>query len=507
MNSRNAGIVGAKNRLPVRIVATLCALMLLAGVLPLYAISLYNHPYYDDYGFSANVRQAWVQTRDPGQTLAAAWQSAQAVRQNWQGTYTGTLLSNLQPGVFSENAYWLTTFILLTTFLLCFGFFLKTVLRDVLGAGWAETVCIASLVLFLMTQLLPEADEAFFWFNGGIGNTFIYSLLVLALALMVRLARAHRGAPWYAIALFVLVTLLGGGSYGGGLFGLLLFGCAVAYAWKTNHKYRMIYTVLTVWFLACFLYNVSAPGNTVRAAMIGTHPSAIKAVLSSFYYGIALIGYQFTLPVAAVLLGIAPLLWRLTKASRYSFKHPIGVFLLGVCVYCAQLTPPIYAGVFLGGGRITDTYYFSYITLLVLYETYLLGALARRREQLSQPALHLGTNVQRGLLLGCTCLFVIGCLGFQHNGDTLYGPMNMAGGSAAISILNGEAKQYDQEMTTRETLLNDATQPTVTLSSLSVVPQVFMDDLLSPDAVYDVRPMLCRFYGKDAILLEGGNGV
>ena len=29
---------------------------LVLGAVPLYAISLYNHPYYDDYGFSARAR-------------------------------------------------------------------------------------------------------------------------------------------------------------------------------------------------------------------------------------------------------------------------------------------------------------------------------------------------------------------------------------------------------------------------------------------------------------------
>ena len=88
-----------------RLAAVLCALALLVSVIPLYAISLYNHPYYDDYGFSAEVHQVWKETGSLTAVLRQAIESAKVTRQDWQGTYTGTLLSNVQPGIFSESLY------------------------------------------------------------------------------------------------------------------------------------------------------------------------------------------------------------------------------------------------------------------------------------------------------------------------------------------------------------------------------------------------------------------
>ena len=495
-----------KGNLHIRLLAAFCVLLLAAGVIPLYAISFCNHPYYDDYGFSTATRQVWLATGDPLQVLAQAFRSAQGVRNTWQGTYTGTFLSNIQPGLFSESLYWVTTAILLTAFLLCFGFLLQTVFRRVLGAGRPETLAISSLALLLMTQFLPEADEAFFWFNGGIGNTFIYSLLALAAALWIRLwlAKGARAA-WLTIALAGLFTLLGGGSYGGGLFGLLLCAAGVALAFAGRHRHRFVYAALTLWFLACYLYSMSAPGNVQRAALVGAHPSAMKAVVLSFYYGVALLGDYATLPVLAVGLSLMPLLWYVTRRSSYRFAHPVWVLAGAVCLFCAQLTPPLYGGVFLGGGRITDTYYYSFIVLGLLYETYLLGALARRRERLGQPALRLTTSVRYSILLASICLFLLGCLGFKHSDDTLYGPQNMAGGSAALSIVTGEAARYDRAMTGRELLLNDSSKRTVTLQPLTAVPEVFMADLLTSDASENVRSMLCAYYDKDAILLEGSD--
>lgn len=496
----------SRKRFPgTRLLAVLCALLLAAGVLPLYAISFSNHPYYDDFGFSGGAHAVWQASHSLTAVLNAALTGSQAKRVEWQGTYTGTFLSNLQPAVFSESLYWLTTALLLTAFLLCFGYLLATVLRYLLRATLAETICGVSLCLFLMTQFLPAANEAFFWFNGGIGNTFIYSLLALSLGLIVRLWQRPRGVVWRAVALAALVTLLGGGSYGGGLFGLVIYAAVTAYAFRRKHPRRWVLLGLSAWFLVCFVYSMTAPGNAYRASLIGAHPSAAVAVAKSFYYGIALMGHFFTLPVAAVMAGLAPLLWKLTQASRFSFRHTPWIMLGMVCLYCAQLTPPLYAGVGMGDTRITDTYYFSFIVMFLMAEILVLGTLARRMERQKRALPAPTDRAVRGLIVGCACLFVIGCLGYQQDGDTLYGPMNMPAGSAALSILTGEARQYDREMQAREALLNDDSQSVVTLAPLTAVPRVFMPDLLVPDAVYDVRPVLCSYYGKDAILLEGGD--
>ncbi len=500
-----AMLARARRVQPMRALALLCALLLLCGVLPLYAASLYNHPYYDDFTFSAQTHAAWLQTHDPLQVLRAAWDTSVRVRATWQGSYTGTFLSSLQPGVFSESLYPLGAVFLLTVFLACFWFLFHTVFRRALGAGRAETAVLASLFLLLCTQLLPSPAEAFYWFNGGVGNLFVFALLALALALMVRLWAAKRRAAWLGAGLFIITFLLGGGSYGGGLLGVLVYVAAAGLSFLRKNRYRALYAALAAWFVACFLFNMLAPGNAVRAAKLGAHMAAPVAVLKSLYYGVALMGDYFTLPVAAVLLLCAPLLYRLAAASPLRFRHAVPLLALGACLLCAQLTPPLYAGAFLGGDRALNTFYISYIAYLFWAETCLLGALARRREARGAMPLALAPALRRRLSLAALCLLFVGFLGYKQADDVLYGPMNMAGGSAALSILTGEAKTYDREMTARETLLNDPSLPEVTLAPLTATPRVFMDDLLAQGALYDVKPVLCRYYGKTAVhASEGG---
>ena len=133
--------------------------------------------------------------------LRAAWDSALETRESWQGTYTGTLLSNVQPGIFSEELYFVGTFVLLTALIACFLTFFSVVFGR-LGMDRTGRWTLGCLAVTLMIQFMPDAGEAFFWFNGGIGNTFIYSLMALAAALLVRLAEAkgpRRGADGGAV--------------------------------------------------------------------------------------------------------------------------------------------------------------------------------------------------------------------------------------------------------------------------------------------------------------------
>ena len=483
----------------MKVFAWLCALMLLISVLPLYAISFYSHPHYDDYGFSANVRHAWQDTGNIAALLKTAAESARSVRETWQGTYLGTILSNVQPGVFSENLYFLTTFILLTAFLLCFGFLFYTVLKVLFKAGIHEIAVVTSLALFLMVQLLPQINEGFYWFNGGIGNTFVYSLIALSLALMVRLWYAKGAKAWWLGAvLLLLMVALGGGSYGGGLFLLCIIALVVIFAFLQKHRFRFVILGLLAVLTACFAYSMSAPGNDIRAGIMGTRISAPEAVLKSLYYGVTLCGSYITLPVIAVMLFLLPLFWRLAGNSKLSFKHPLLVLLLGICLFSVQLVPPMFSGVFTGGGRIQNTYYFSFIVMIVLYELYLLGYIQKRLER---PYVFT-QKMKRGIAVLSAVLFAFGILGFSRPTDGDFGPRNLTGIEAAVSIVRGEAQAYDAVMDAREQLFNDPEVTDVVLTPLISTPKTFMADSLATDMKVSILRTLEIYYRKQSVTLE-----
>jgi len=475
----------------------LCVLALILSTLPLYAVSFYNHPYYDDFGFSASVHQAWKDTGSMKEVFQAAMDSAAHTRRFWQGTYTGTILSNLQPGLFSESLYWIGNWFLLTALIACVAFFLHTAFAKLGLESWART-SLSSLALMVIIQFMPDVGEAFFWFNGGIGNTFIYALLALTAALCIRLYEAKGRGIAVTIALAVLMAALGGGSYGGGLFALCTGAVGLAWLmWRKGAK-RWRFAALYVLLGVCFWYSMSAPGNSVRAWYIQYQSSFGKTVVQSLYYGVGQMGQYIRLPLIAITLPLLPALYRAAQKSRYAFAHPWLVLVLGACLYCTQFAPPLYAIASIGDGRIVNTYFISFVMLWFFYAYYLTGHLARR---IDLPQLTL--RQWGAVLLASLCLFGTGALAFRRPGDVLYGVQNLSGPSALLSIVTGEAAQYDREMSAREELLNDEEKPVITLEALSAVPAVFMDDLIVPNAVYDARESLCLYYGKEEIHIAG----
>lgn len=479
----------------------LCAAVLCVSCLPLYAISLFNHPYYDDFGFSAATHSVWQSTGSLGATLAQAVESAKEVRQSWQGTYTGTLLSNLQPGMFSERLYFIGTFVLLTAFIACFVFLIYVLLSRVFTVDGRAAACLACLATALMAQLMPDAGEAFFWFNGGIGNVFIYSLLALSLALSYYLiSTAGRvRAALLAATMAALMVLLGGGSYGGGLFGLCLYALITLYLFVKKHRRKWVFLALWALFLACFLYSAAAPGNVVRAWYIQSSLSPVSAIAWALYYGMAQIGSYIRLPIIALSLLFLPAIYAAARRSEHSFSHPWLVTLAIYLLYCTQLVPPLYAGVGIGAGRIVNTYFISFTVLWLVWLCYITGYAAKRL-----PAMpSLTKQSARGLALVCAALMLTGCLGFRRDSDKLPGVQNLTGVSAAISLVNGEAQSFHREMSAREALLNDASKPTITLSPVVAQPAVFMKDLITPDTTQSVLSSLRQYYGKDVILIEG----
>lgn len=484
-----------------RIFAAVCALVFVFSTLPLYAIALYNHPYYDDYGFSAPVHKVWKQTGDLGEVLRAAWTAARQTRMTWQGNYTGTFISNLQPGLFDESLYWVGSWFLLTALIGCMAFFLHTAFKRLGLETWAR-ISLISLTLTLLLQLMPDMGEAFYWFNGGVGNTFNYGLIALAAALCIRLYEMKKGGWLTTAALAVLAAAISGGGYGGGLFALCVGAVGLCWLFLGKGPKRIRFAALYLLMAVCFLYSMSAPGNAVRAGLVGYRVSAVKTILQSFYYGIAKMGEYLRLPLIAITLPLLPAFYQAAQKSAFRFEHPWLVLVVGVCLYCAQFAPPLYGVASIGDGRIIDTYFISSVVMWLFFVYYLAGH-AARRTAFAQPTVR-----QWGaMLLVSLCLLGMGCQAYRRPGDALYGVQNLSGPNALLSILTGEAAQYDREMTQREVLLNDETQPVITLEPLTAVPAVFMEDLLRPDAVYDVTEVLCNYYGKQEIRIAGEEGA
>ncbi|HPF86830.1 MAG TPA: hypothetical protein PK537_02115, partial [Candidatus Limiplasma sp.] len=174
------------------------------------------------------------------------------------------------------------------------------------------------------------------------------------------------------------------------------------------------------------------------------------------------------------------------------------VLILGIGLFCVQLVPPMYSGVFIGGGRIQNTYYFSFVVMALLYELYLIGYIQHR---LQKPFV-LSTGAKRGIAILSAALFALGLLGFARPTDGTFGPKNLTGIEAAVSIIRGEAQAYDAAMDAREQQLNDPELQDVVLSPLENTPKTFMEDSLATDLADGIARSLEVYYRKQSVTVE-----
>jgi len=490
-------------------IAWLCAALLAVSLIPLYGISFFTHPYYDDFGFSILTHAAWRDTGSVGAVIAAAWRNTVGIRQTWQGMYTSSFLCALQPGLFGEGFYWIATFLLLSGLLASTGFFVWQLLRKSLGAGRAATLAAWCCLAFLLVQFAPAPDEAFFWYNGGVTYTLMWCLLLLTSALWLRFhrldSRAGRGknAALYLLLLLLLI-LSGGAGYSLLLFFSACFLLFTGHAFLRKHPKKWAHLFALLLFLGCFAFNMVAPGNAVRAKTLHGGLSAPMAVAQSLYFGFALIGHWFTLPVLALLILLAALLLPALRASPFSFARPGWVTLLCGCLFCIQLTATLFTGNYLGDGRTLNIYYDTYALMMGFLVLYWAGWAQRRgwggvfRD--AGAAVPASPERIKGSVLAIAALLLLwGCLSYQPEGAESYGPQNMTAGSAALSLLRGEAADYDRQIRKRNEALHDPAQPDVALRPATSIPKMFVGDIPLGASQEYVQRLYAEYYGKDTV--------
>lgn len=498
-----------KHHLSNRVLVWLCVAALLLSLLPLYALSFYNHACYDDFGFSILTHDAWRDSGNWLETIRAAVKNTVGIRQTWEGTYATSFISALQPAVSGEHLYWLTTLVLLGFFLLSLWFFLRQMLVRVLKADRTTYWMAFCSLAFVMIQFVPDLSEAFFWFNGGVAYTLMWSFMVLRLGVWVRMTQAQSrgGTLAFGIVLTALTVIVGGAKYTTLLFAVLVDALIVAWAFWKKRGYRWFAVLVFLLLMACFLFSMTAPGNTVRAATLMGGVSAPMAILQSFYFGFALMGSWFSLPLLVVWALVA---WQLSEALHacpFRFSHPLWITILSVCLFCAQLAPTIYTGNYLGDGRTVNTYFYTFVLMSCALVMYWMGWLMRQKDYRTNFAA-IGTAKKDGLRIGAfaaaVVLLVIGCVSYRPNSDSEQGLHNMASISALRSLLNGEAQAYDEAMDRRDAALNDPDQPEIVLEAVQDIPEAFMGDALESDNLEYVLNLYTEYYEKQRVTVAEG---
>lgn len=470
-------------------------------MIPLLVIAPYNHSSGDDYSYGYRVHDVATDTGNLLDILKAIGETVSVTYQNWQGSYSAVVLFSVQPAVWGEQYYWITTFALIP--LILFGIFalFRSWIGHVLGRkDIADIVsCSVSIVFF---QLLPSPVEGLYWWNGASYYIIWNALMMVFFSQLILVLYKRRCSVVKGVLLSLFGILICGGNFVTALLTLEIMILFLAYAVYTRNSWKQM-LVIFLFVLAGFLINVLAPGNANRQEAY-EQVSPMLAVAKSFYAAL-IWSFRWTSPMLiGFLLLFVPVALRLqNKATDNPQLLPLwGKLAILICLFASSFTPNIFAGTSINIGRIQNIRFLFWVIICIAAEIFILQDvllwIKNKKLEFRQKKAFVWVNSKKTLLfigLGLMIISVSSVNYVKQNGYSAFSSI-----SAAHSLLSGEAQLYDQAADERIGQLQ-STDKNIVFKPFTVYPYVLYKGDITTDPSNWRNTAVARFYGKDSVVL------
>lgn len=496
------------------------------SLIPLYGIGMYAHPSVDDYYYGTETVQVWNSTHSLGAVFSHAYKLMLETYNEWQGNFSAIFLMRLEPGIFGEEYYFIAPFILITTYVICSLFFFYTVLNKIFCADKYRSGIVALSMTFVSMQLTLVPSDSFYWYNGSVYYTFFYSLMLLLFATMIILRRTY--GPWSLIpclAASALAFFIGGSNYATALFTAIILalssGASLYYVILKKNTvikpyHAAIYVTIALSAIAGLFISMSAPGNAIRQASVGGNTGIIRTFIYTFAFGGYSLAKVLTAPCLIFFLCMVPVFYFIAAKSRFSYRMPLAVLIFTFGLYCSAGTPVFYAQGLRMPYRMMNIIFFSAYSFIGFNMLYFLGWLGKKYGNcvllttLTQACNTIKQSSKRTFMAIVLCMsaFFVACIGRIEVGETEYKSGNAGFGnmpmsiSAIYSLANGEAKQYDAELTARDEFLSNTDELHVAVPALSARPELIFHTDITSDPGDWRNAHLAMFYEKEIVWSE-----
>lgn len=460
-------------------------------LIPICYLSFVNRASGDDYGYGTYTRAAWVTTHSLIEVGKAIWRTIRQYYYGWQGTWFSIALFSLQPEVFSEKAYVITTLLILflwigSTFLLFKEILVKRRKLD----KWSYRL-ITVLFLLISIQFIPSTKSAIFWFNGCAHYMIPFTMCQLLMFWLLRFGLQYKLRNLVGIA--VLMALLGGSNYQAALFAVIVaFYAGIADYWEKRNRRIFLLLIPIVLETIGLIISMKAPGNKVRGGEeFGlSFAKAVETVGLSFVEGIKTIGtYLQEKPL--IFVGILILFLFMLKAmenrtEKMTMKFPVIRILALFCLYCAMQAPAIYANVEVSGGVHNMNY--QVFLLMAGGIGLIISELAVNRITFTRE--NFNRKIVIPVVFICLILIVV-CRG-NIKESTCFKCMEY--------IVSGQASDYKEQMDLQTKLLMDEDTQDVVLPFINDVQGPLMHMPATEDKEAWTNTVIREFYGKDSVV-------
>lgn len=469
----------------------------IVSLIPILVLAGYNFPCADDYGFSIYTRHAWVDTHNFFAVLAAAGRKAAESWSDWQGTYSSIFMMALQPGIYGDEFYALTPWVILVPYSLAVLYLFRTIFEKLLGAAKWISFSASCIYMLIAVQTMVDKTQGLFWYNGSVHYMLPQSALFALAGVVLRMAAEPgiRGKR-RRLGAFLLVLYIGGGNLVTGLEGgIWLFTAICLAAAAKKKKVIADNCALLVFWAITFGLNAAAPGNLVRKEGFSDRPGVIKAVLESFYYCLDFaFGEWGDWTVLALIVLTLPFVVKAVHSYRGSFRFPCPLLFcaFSLCIVSSMFTPSVYAAGNPGAGRIYNIIYLTFLLLVILNMIYLYGWFVKKCGVLKTIGEREDAAYRVCVLAGAAFCAVL-CAAAE--------PERFTSVSALISLADGEAKEWKQEEEQRLEILLDDSVMDVELKDFTVKPALLYYEDIEEDPENWKNVRMRDYFRKNSIRL------
>lgn len=455
---------------------------------PLIYTAFFAVPAVDDYSFGYPVHIVWESTHSVALALAAAAKETLRLYKGWQGTFSAIFLMCLQPAVFKEEFYPAVTFIMMGALISSCLFFCRAMFHNIFGAKKSVSYIIALVWLTLCIQLLPSPVESFYWFNGSVYYTFFFSLSLFLYGNMCIWLKNDKKICFAVMCL--LCAVIGGGNYVTALVSMLVFALIIFILIISKSKKRSRLIIPFAILAVSFLINALAPGNAVRQSQFA-QPDAIKAIMESFCAAGEYAVKWMSLPLAACILCISPILVKIAADSDFSFKLVLLVPAVSFALYAAQFCPSLYAMSEIGPDRMMNIIYFFFVFAVLFNVFYIIGALTKLFHIKSKKNITKRLNTVIAIFM---CAAFAGVCYISTSWDS------MTTVEAIRSLKNHEPQKFKSQNDKRLELLKDPSAEDIVFEPYEIKPRLLFTDDLRPDSSDWLNETVADWYGKTSII-------
>ena len=146
---------------------------------PLFTIAKYDYPSADDWSFGKYMYRAM----QAGEGITGVFHAIyQTLAQNvWEARFSILILSALQPAAFGEHFYRITPYLMIGSVILSQFLLLRECIAGQAKENRWLILPIGIPMAILQVLYCPYPEESFYWYNGSVNYTFVYSLSLVLL--------------------------------------------------------------------------------------------------------------------------------------------------------------------------------------------------------------------------------------------------------------------------------------------------------------------------------------